>query len=104
MTVGALVWASPHPPAVGGGGTGLRRPAHPRSKSDRNARIAATAIDAGLALATRNIGDFASMGVGLVNPFEREAERRLSPTMSPFLISFAIPNSGRCHHLFLMTD
>ncbi len=42
----------------------------PDPKSERDAWIAATAIDAGLTLVTRNAGDFASMGVGLINPFE----------------------------------
>lgn len=42
----------------------------PDPKSERDAWIAATAIDAGLVLATRNVGDFARMGVALVNPFE----------------------------------
>jgi len=39
---------------------------------ERDAWIAATAIDAGLTLATPNLGDFAGMGVRLVNLFERE--------------------------------
>lgn len=42
----------------------------PDPKSERDAWIAATAIDAGLTLTTRNVGDFAGMGVRLVNPFE----------------------------------
>ncbi|MBX9858106.1 MAG: type II toxin-antitoxin system VapC family toxin [Sphingomonas sp.] len=46
----------------------------PDPKSERDAWIAATAINAGLTLATRNVGDFAGMGVKLVNPFEREDE------------------------------
>lgn len=41
----------------------------PDPRSERDAWIAATAIDAGLILATRNISDFAGMGVSLVNPF-----------------------------------
>ena len=45
----------------------------PDPKSERDAWIAATAIDAGLTLATRNVADFVGMGVGLVNPFEHEA-------------------------------
>jgi toxin FitB len=44
----------------------------PDPKSERDAWIAATAIDAGLTLATRNLADFAGMGVKLFNPFERE--------------------------------
>ncbi len=43
----------------------------PDPKSERDAWIAATAIEAGLTLVTRNIGDFANMGVKLINPFER---------------------------------
>jgi toxin FitB len=42
----------------------------PDPKSERDAWIAATAIDAGLTLVSRNVGDFANMGVGLINPFE----------------------------------
>ncbi len=42
----------------------------PDPKSERDAWIASTAIDAGLVLATRNVGDFAGMGVELVNPFD----------------------------------
>lgn len=45
----------------------------PDPKAERDAWIAATAIDAGLTLATRNVGDFAGMGVPLINPFEPEA-------------------------------
>ena len=46
----------------------------PDPKSERDAWIAATAIDADLTLASRNTGDFASMGVRLINPFEDEAD------------------------------
>jgi predicted nucleic acid-binding protein len=42
----------------------------PDPKSERDAWIAATAINAGLTLATRNVTDFAAMGVGLFNPFD----------------------------------
>ena len=48
----------------------------PDPRSERDAWIAATAIDAGLRLATRNVGDFVGMGVSLFNPFEREDEDR----------------------------
>ena len=41
----------------------------PDPKSERDAWIAATAIEAGLTLATRNVRDFANMGVELVDPF-----------------------------------
>jgi toxin FitB len=42
----------------------------PDPKSERDAWIAATAINAGLTLVSRNVGDFANMGVTLFNPFE----------------------------------
>lgn len=42
----------------------------PDPKSERDAWIAATAIDAGLTLVSRNVSDFATMGVRLINPFE----------------------------------
>jgi toxin FitB len=42
----------------------------PDPKSERDAWIAATAIDAGLTLVSRNVGDFVGMGVKLINPFE----------------------------------
>jgi toxin FitB len=44
----------------------------PDPKSERDAWIAATAIDAGLTLVSRNVGDFADMGVRLINPFEQQ--------------------------------
>lgn len=43
----------------------------PDPKSERDAWIAATAIDAGLTLVTRNVVDFVNIGVELINPFER---------------------------------
>ena len=46
----------------------------PDPKSERDAWIAATAIDADLTLASRNTGDFANMGVRLIDPFEDEAD------------------------------
>ena len=46
----------------------------PDPKSERDAWIAATAIEADLTLASRNTGDFANMGVRLINPFEDEAD------------------------------
>lgn len=44
----------------------------PDTKSERDAWIAATAIDARLTLVSRNVADFANMGVGLINPFEKK--------------------------------
>lgn len=45
----------------------------PESRPDRDALIAATALVKGMTLATRNIRDFASMGVPLVNPWYHDA-------------------------------
>jgi toxin FitB len=42
----------------------------PDPKSERDAWLAATAIDAELILVSRNVSDFATMGVKLLNPFE----------------------------------
>lgn len=42
----------------------------PNPKSERDAWIAATAIANNLTIATRNVGDFAEMGVDLTNPFD----------------------------------
>jgi predicted nucleic acid-binding protein len=42
----------------------------PDPKSERDAWIAATGINAGLTLVSRNVADFTGMGVGLINPFE----------------------------------
>jgi toxin FitB len=42
----------------------------PDPKSERDAWIAATAIDAELVLVSRNVSDFAGMGVEVINPFE----------------------------------
>jgi toxin FitB len=42
----------------------------PDPKSERDAWIAATAIDAGLTVVSRNVSDFANMGVRVINPFE----------------------------------
>ena len=38
-------------------------------RSDRDAMIAATALEHGMAMVTRNIADFAGTGAQLVNPF-----------------------------------
>jgi toxin FitB len=46
----------------------------PNPKSERDAWIAATAIEAGLTLVTRNVADFANLGVTLINPFGRLAD------------------------------
>ncbi len=43
----------------------------PDPKSERDAWIAATAIQAGLTLVTRNVADFANIGLTPINPFER---------------------------------
>ena len=42
----------------------------PDPKPERDAMIAATALSRGLTVATRNVADFASTGVALVNPWE----------------------------------
>ena len=41
----------------------------PNPRSDRDAMIAATAIEHGIAVVTRNTVDFAGTGVKLINPF-----------------------------------
>jgi predicted nucleic acid-binding protein len=42
----------------------------PNPRSDRDALIAATALVHGLTVATRNVADFESTGVGVLNPWE----------------------------------
>jgi toxin FitB len=42
----------------------------PDPKSERDAWIAANAIEASLTIATRNVADFSDMGVEIINPFE----------------------------------
>lgn len=46
----------------------------PDPRAERDAWIAATAIDAHLSLATRNVDDFSAMGVTLVNPFDGDSD------------------------------
>ena len=42
----------------------------PDPKSERDALIAATALEHGLTVVTRNIADFAETGVSLINPWQ----------------------------------
>lgn len=42
----------------------------PNPRSDRNAMIAATALEHGMTVVTRNVADFVGTGVLLVNPFD----------------------------------
>lgn len=41
----------------------------PNPRSDRDAMIAATALEHGMTVATRNVADFTGTGVQLINPF-----------------------------------
>jgi len=43
----------------------------PDPRGERDALIAATALEHRLKVATRNVGDFAGLGVGIVNPWEQ---------------------------------
>ena len=45
----------------------------PDPKSDRDALIAATALEHGLKIVTRNLADFAATGVSLINPWQSSA-------------------------------
>ena len=42
----------------------------PNPKSERDAMIAATALEHGFSVVTRNVADFANVGVAIVNPWE----------------------------------
>jgi toxin FitB len=42
----------------------------PNPKPERDALIAATAMSHGMTVVTRNVSDFAPMGVAIVNPWE----------------------------------
>ena len=46
----------------------------PDAKSMRDFLIAATALEHGLALVTRNVSDFAGIHVKLINPWEVEGQ------------------------------
>jgi toxin FitB len=45
----------------------------PDPKSERDALIAATALEHGLTVVTRNMADFAATGVSLINPWKESA-------------------------------
>jgi len=44
----------------------------PDPKSERDALIAATALEHGLTVVTRNLADFAATGVSLINPWDEK--------------------------------
>jgi hypothetical protein len=46
----------------------------PDPKSERDAWIAATALEADLTLVSRNVSDFANMWVRMINPFKTEGD------------------------------
>ncbi len=47
------------------------QPACTRQANESDALIAATALVHGLTVVTRNVGDFQSSGVALINPWEQ---------------------------------
>jgi predicted nucleic acid-binding protein len=46
----------------------------PKTRPERDAMIAATALQHGLTVVTRNVRDFTTMGVPLLNPWEAQAQ------------------------------
>lgn len=46
----------------------------PNPRSDRDAMIAATALEHGFTVVTRNVSDFVGTGVGLVNPWSLDSD------------------------------
>ena len=55
----------------------------PNPRADRDAMIAATALEHGMVVVTRNVADFAGTGVQLINPFAPPPERRPTSPPSP---------------------
>ena len=42
----------------------------PTPRSDRDAMVAATALEHGMTVVTRNVADFVGTGVQMINPFD----------------------------------